>query len=246
MAIQGVAFDGNWSQRLTIANNSGENNTPENPDGGWFVRHVSGSGAGRSQNHPRPTDGYIGFWARTTTEGIDVSIAIDNTANVTADRGLRQTMIADGHWHLYEWNLDDNSQWEGWFQGNGQINTADFTLDSLMFFGPKANAVIDIDSIMHHTGGSLRPLFDLIPGDTNHDWVVNAVDLANIKNNFGATGRGPLLGDANHDGVVDLLDYNLAKNNFGKTSTATPVPEPAAATLAAGFLLFARILRRRR
>jgi N-acetyl-anhydromuramyl-L-alanine amidase AmpD len=245
-AVQGGAFEGSWSQRLTIIDNPAVNNTSENPTGGWFVRHLSGSAASRSQNEPRPTDGYVGFWAKTTTPGVSVSLAIDNTNNVTADRGLRKSMIADGHWHLYEWNLDQNSQWEGWFQGDGLINTSDFTLDSLMFFGPTANATIDIDSIMHNTGGSLHSLFNLLTGDTNNDGIVNAFDLANVKQNFGTT-DSPVLGDANFDGRVDIVDYNLVKANFGHTGTITPVPEPATAAMALMCAVFsARCCRRLR
>jgi hypothetical protein len=142
VAVEGIGHESSWSQRLLIIDDPAINNPIENPTGGWFVRHLSGSAASRSQNHPRPADGYIGFWAKTDTAGIDASIAIDNTNNVTADRGFRRSLIADGNWHLYQWNLDDNDQWEGWFQGDSTIDSPDFTLDSIMFFGPASNATI--------------------------------------------------------------------------------------------------------
>jgi hypothetical protein len=148
---------GGWSQRLTITNDPAAGAGSEH-DGGWFVRHNSGSQATQSQNVPRETTGFVGFWARTETEGISVSLAIDNYLNVTADRGIRQTMIADGQWHLYEWSLENNDHWEAWVNGNGLIEGDTFTLDSIQFFGPNANAVIWIDAVAHNAFGSLREL----------------------------------------------------------------------------------------
>lgn len=155
-AVQGIAHSGQWSQRLHIVNDPAAG-SDQNPGGGWFVRHVSGSNANRTQNHPRPSTGYIGFWAMTTDAGVDVALALDDTNNVTADRSTRQTLIADGQWHLYEWNLEDDDQWEPWFNGNGAIDTPDFTFDSFQFFGPVGDATIYIDDIMHCSGGSLLP-----------------------------------------------------------------------------------------
>ncbi len=67
---------------------------------------------------------------------MEISLAIDNTNNVTADRGIPKPMIPDGQWHLYEWNLEDDDQWEGWVNGDGIIDTVDFTIDSIQIFGP--------------------------------------------------------------------------------------------------------------
>ncbi|MCC6682428.1 MAG: phosphodiester glycosidase family protein [Phycisphaeraceae bacterium] len=155
-AVQGIAHSGQWSQRLQIVNDPAAG-SDQNPSGGWFVRHLSGSNANRTQNHARPSSGYIGFWAMTSDAGVSVALALDDTNNVTADRSTRKTLIADGQWHLYEWNLEDDDLWEAWVSGNGAIDTPDFTLDSLQFFGPHANATIYIDDLMHFSGGSLLP-----------------------------------------------------------------------------------------
>ncbi|HEX7010519.1 MAG TPA: phosphodiester glycosidase family protein [Phycisphaeraceae bacterium] len=142
-----------WVQRLVITDDPSVDSSEH--DGGWFVRHLSGSSASQSQNISRPTTGYLGLWARTQTAGIEVSIAIDDANDITADRGVRQAMIADGQWHLYEWNLEDDSQWEGWVSGDGVISGPTFTLDSIQFFGPHSDAVIEIDSVIHNAHGSL-------------------------------------------------------------------------------------------
>ncbi len=146
------AFQRGWYQRLTIKDDAGDAN-------GWLVRHVSGSSASKSQNISRATSGYVGFWARTSTAGVETAIAIDDINNVTSDRSVRQSLIADGQWHLYEWNLEDDSQWEGWVDGDGHIiPNSTFTLDSLQFFGPNADAIIDLDMISHNALGSLTGL----------------------------------------------------------------------------------------
>ena len=67
-------------------------------------------------------------------------------------------MIADGRWHLYEWSLENDDHWEAWVNGNGLIEGDTFTLDSIQFFGPNADAVIWIDAVAHNAFGSLREL----------------------------------------------------------------------------------------
>jgi hypothetical protein len=159
VAVQGSdAVARGWYDRLTINDDPNVSSVSDHPGSGWFVRMISGANASQSENIARPTTGYIGYWARTTTPGVLATIALDDANNVTADRGILQSMIADGQWHLYQWNLEDNSQWTGWVNGDGQIiPNSTFTIDSLQFFGPNANAVIDVDMISHNALGALVP-----------------------------------------------------------------------------------------
>ncbi len=65
-----------------------------------------------------------------------------------------------------------------------------------------------------------------LAGDTNGDFMVNIIDLNNVRNNFGAMGSddGTLAGDAvPFDGMVNLIDLNAVRNNFG---AGAAVPEP--------------------
>ena len=153
IAMTGIAHNSTWSQRLIIADDPAVNSPTENPVGGWFVREVAD--ASLTRNVVRASDGYVGFWAVTTTPGIATSLAIDNASDTLLGRSRRTSLIADGRWHLYEWNLDDSSQWEAWLQGGGVIDPRGFMVDSLLFFGPATNAVINIDDISHNAGGSL-------------------------------------------------------------------------------------------
>ena len=137
---------GESAMKLNIVDDSSQSSE-------WLVRMVSGSSATRSQNIIRTASGYIGVWAKTSKSGIYISIAIDDPT--TGDRGVRKAMIADGSWHLYEWNVDNASEWETWVNNtNGQVDGVDFTLDSVHFMG-KGNAVIYFDNIAHDSDESL-------------------------------------------------------------------------------------------
>ena len=249
--VTAYAHSGKYSQQIHVVRDPSVASTAENPDG-WFVRHVSGNPgasnpASRSANTPRATDGYVGFWAMTTTPGVEATIAIDNAADVTADRGILLPLIADGKWHRYAWNLDDNDHWEKWASGDGTITGSTFTIDSIQFFGGQTNATIFLDDVFHE----VVPARILLSADFNADERVDGDDLFFWKHALGRNAGG----DANGDGVTDGADFLLWQRQYGQTTVSTDaaavptstIPEPAAATLAAwGAAFWATLGRRRR
>lgn len=163
-AVQGSdAVARGWYDRLTINHDPSVTSVPDRPSSSWFVRLDSGATAGPSQNVARTITGYIGYWARTTTPDIFASIALDNPDGSSAGRGILQQMIADGQWHLYQWNLQNAAQWQAWIGTKG-FNASTFTMDSLQFYGPDSNAIIDVDMISHNALGTLGPLSVPEPG----------------------------------------------------------------------------------
>ncbi|HEY1599865.1 MAG TPA: dockerin type I domain-containing protein [Pirellulales bacterium] len=82
-----------------------------------------------------------------------------------------------------------------------------------------------------------------IPGDVNHDGIVNGLDLSIVASNWLKMGSDSvgLPGDANHDGVVNGLDLSLIASNWdtslssglsGSNVNAMQVPEPSTVGLA--------------
>src|SRR5262249_15700616 len=71
-----------------------------------------------------------------------------------------------------------------------------------------------------------------LPGDYNHNGVVDAADFAVWRNTLGQSGTG-LDADGNGNGTIESGDYNVWRAHFGKTGgrgagARTAAPEPAA------------------
>lgn len=145
-----AAYTGLQSQKITI---DGDAN-------GWFLRHVAGDGvnpvASPSSNQELIADGSIGFWLMTEDEGLSVRVAVDDVEG-TAERGIELPIIADGEWHLYEWDLDNDLEWEGWVNGDGLIEGQTVTLDSIQFFGA-GDATFYLDKVAFNPFGSLATI----------------------------------------------------------------------------------------
>ena len=240
--VTGESLNSAAAQRLVV----------DGSETGWFLRHLSGKEfrgevAGPSGNLAFSADGYVGVWLKTENAGLEVSLAVDDPT--TADRGLRKSIIPDGEWHVYEWNLDDDDQWEAWVGGNGIIDGDQITLDSLQFWGA-GDVTIYIDDLTHSPQGSIHDL--LFPGDFDRDTKYTTADVDELVANIAAgsaplaydldgngqvnrddlqawlaiagaanlgEGRSYLMADANLDGVVDGIDF-IAWNDHKFSNTA--------------------------
>jgi hypothetical protein len=205
----------------------------------WLYRHVAGIGspaANPATNLALDAAGNVGFWLKTDDSGVTVQIAIDDPD--TADRGVEKDVIADGQWHLYEWDFSDDSQWEAWVNEEGIITGPTVTIDSIQFRGA-GDATFYLDTVAHNPLGSLAPL----EGDFNLDGNVDYDDLTQWEGDFGLNGDS----DADEDGDSDGADYLAWQRNSGApgavVSQLQTVPEPATAAL---FILGVFVLRNRR
>ena len=223
---------GAYSQQLVV---DGSGNSE------WLIRHLSGAGD-PANNVAFDTEGYLGFWLKTDTPGISVAPVIDDPG--TGERGVQKLIQADGQWHLYEWDLANDSQWTGWVTGNGNIDGATTTLDSIQFFGT-GDAVIYLDTIAHNPLGSL--VVPLLPGDYNGDGQVNIEDYDVWTSTLGST--SDLRADGNGNLLIDLADYTIWRDNLSlagaSLTAATSVPEPSMATLLALAGMAGALVRRR-
>ena len=72
----------------------------------------------------------------------------------------------------------------------------------------------------------LQPIPPALPGDYNHNNVVDAADYTVWRDMLGTSGLALYEGaDGSGDGMVDAADYGVWKSHFGQT-----LPEPAAGT----------------
>jgi hypothetical protein len=209
------------------------------------------------------TDGWIGYYVRTTATGWVTSINLDGPGIGTSpplvpgtliadmDAGLSKPLIADGEWHLYEWDLDANEGEHSWGavpgigggHGGGLIDTT-HSIDSIWFRNLESNfadATIDLDFVALNPNGSVADLLEAPAEDADFDddTDVDDVDFAAWQTGFGLdTGATHAGGDANADGAVDGRDFLIWERQF---NDAVPpigaIPEPAALALGALALL---------
>jgi uncharacterized lipoprotein YddW (UPF0748 family) len=216
------------SQLLNLASEGGSS---------WQLRHNSGIGvvADPGSNASLAGTGYVGFWLKTDDSGMSVRLGVDDpvpSGPTALELGSWQNIIADNEWHLYQWNLEDANQWFG--IGNpgsdGVIDAVNgtITIDSIWFTG-LGDAQIYLDTVAHNPEG---PLEAAIPGDYNHDHMIDAADIEAWRSAFGQSASPTFGADGNGDGMVDLADYiiwrkMMAANRNGSSVFEGAVPEPS-------------------
>lgn len=227
--VVGEAHRGEGSQLLNLVSDGGQN---------WQLRHNSGVDvvAHPDGNAPLPATGWVGFWLKTGDPNIKVQIGIDDPAGNTAlERGAPLEVIADNQWHLYQWNLEDDSHWQPFAGGaNGVIDAVlgTVTIDSIWFTG-FGDAQIYLDTVSHNPNGALAD--SATPGDFNGDGVVDADDLPAWLDGFGTASNADYRrGDADGDGDVDGGDFLAWQRhqNAAPSPSAAAVPEPGGGRLA--------------
>jgi Stage II sporulation protein len=242
-----AARSGTWGQQVTI-------DLDESAGGGFLFQHVAGTEFAtglftgkRQANLAVESLGSIGFWLKTQSPGLTVSVKLDDEDNGT-EQALFQNVIADGQWNLYEWSLQNAALWSASAAEGGDGVLGDtISLDSIVFAGGQ-DSLVFLDDIFY-TPPASGPIF----GDLNGDGFVGLDDLNIVLSNWNQTvPKGDLSqGDAggNGDGFVGLDDLNvvLANWNLGSFPPAellAQVPEPG--TLATAGLIAAAGLSRRR
>ncbi|MEM9294413.1 MAG: dockerin type I domain-containing protein, partial [Planctomycetota bacterium] len=128
-------------------------------------------------------------------------------------------------WRLYQWRLDDPSQWQAWVDGDGVITGPLTTIDAIFLHGDR-DAIVYLDDVVVTSDST--PLG--LPGDADGDARVDLLDFDALAQHFNAvTGLGPARGDFNGDGAVDLLDFDILAQNFGAPgSSPATIPQPTA------------------
>jgi hypothetical protein len=126
-----------------------------------------------------------------------------------------------------------------YLRGLGPLSPGTYQVDAQMWmkrrvgFGPEQTTLFDTGSFTFDVAPPASP--DL-PGDYNHDGVVDAADYTVWRDSVGQTGVG-LAADGDGSHAIDTGDYTVWASNFGTTSPGSgagrsdTVPEPASWTL---------------
>jgi MYXO-CTERM domain-containing protein len=147
-----------------------EHATAESPTAAgwqWQVRVLPNSGGSNNAQNPLfAADGYVGYWLKvdpSVTATMQTAPVLEGSAGTsTASSGDLQTVIKDGQWHLYQWNMDDPAQFDNSFNNVYAGGLGDTTLeaqvsfDSIAVISPDGgNATFRIDQIGYDNAGPL-------------------------------------------------------------------------------------------
>lgn len=137
---------------------------------GWQVRLLPNSaGARQGPNIAFNPDGFVGFWMKvpaTVVPAIRVSPSLEDPSTTTATNGVLRTVIKDGLWHLYEWNMDDPADfplaWREVYDTGSTLGDTTLTgtqsFDSIAIVSDSpfdASATFQIDQIGFNNTGSM-------------------------------------------------------------------------------------------
>lgn len=156
------AQSGNSSLKLNIVNT---NTTPERMQ----LRFLSGGGSPANNlvnDKAMGNGGFVGVFLRMDpgTDPLWVSILIDDgtTSSNGLERGEFFQIVADGQWHLYQWDMSEDGNWTNFSNGNGAINGPNAFIDSLYFSsaaatsgGTNFSGSVWIDTVAYNPNGRL-------------------------------------------------------------------------------------------
>ncbi|MEM6333982.1 MAG: PEP-CTERM sorting domain-containing protein [Planctomycetota bacterium] len=167
-------------------------------------------------------EGWVGFYARTTADGIQTRLSIDDQDEGVAN-GFEFTtildIVGDGEWQLLQWNLGDPSQIETGFGGDGILEGPGISLDSIWFFDtagdPGLTSQVEFAYVFYDADSPVIDLSDIgLEGDLDNDGDVDVDDIDLLAANVGI-GTTPAEGDLDGDGDVDTDDLAVLLSGLG-------------------------------
>ena len=151
----GGVFDSTQSALVTLAPKAGAKAAS---------RFLSNSGGNSAINLGGPV-GYVGYYYKLDATYADaqvkLAITLDNPGGVDLDSSVKIDAIADGSWHLVQWQLSDADQWETFAftssYGDGEILGNTVKVDSLYFGSEVVDRTfsIQVDDISYNADGML-------------------------------------------------------------------------------------------
>ena len=156
---------GNDSIRVDIVNTGGDPARMQ-------LRFLSGGGTPANNtvnNQAMGPQGYVGYFLRAEpgSDPLWAAILIDdgNTAANGLERSAFIPVIADGEFHLYQWNLADAGLWDNFASGNGAIDGPNAFIDAIYLSSAPATSggtnwagSVWIDTVAYNPDGTLDNL----------------------------------------------------------------------------------------
>jgi hypothetical protein len=170
-----TSIEGSGSEKLVLVHNTSTTATR--------LRFLSGGGTPANNTGivtSAGTDGWIGMYVKTSGTAdtgwtVQIWLEMNPASTATADNSgsIPKAVIADGQWHLYEWNLDDTSGGaDGWGTisgiqaGSATVKDGTHAIDSVIFRdGTLANSTLYMDFLAINPNGSVADL--LVPEPTS-------------------------------------------------------------------------------
>ncbi len=143
------------------------------PGGAIRLRHLSGGGSPANNVAFTTTtnvDGWIGLAIKadaTNDPNWNVQIWLEGAPSGNNNGSVPKTIITDGQWHIYEWNLDDDTGGtDGWGSiasiatGSAVVPNISHTIDSVIFrnAGGPASSTMFMDFVAKTDSGSVSNL----------------------------------------------------------------------------------------
>lgn len=171
------------------------------------VRFLSGGGTPGNNTAFATTgdvDGWIGFYLKTTNTGWNAQIWVEGgpggqAQSVTNNGSIPKEIIADGEWHLYEWDLDNTAgDADGWgpvaniIAGSATVIDGNHTFDSIIFRNstpiPDKTNVIFLDFLAKTDSGSVSNLLLTLDPCNNIAGVVAIGPISTNSNQVTVSG----------------------------------------------------------
>jgi hypothetical protein len=129
------------------------------------LRFLSGTGTPASNvsftTSSTTTDGFIGLAVKTAVSGWTVQMALDGPLP-DLQGGVPRPVVADGAWHIYEWDLDSAADWGAVASigGNATFEEGVQTIDSVVFrnTAAPASSTLLMDFVAKSNSGSIATL----------------------------------------------------------------------------------------
>jgi hypothetical protein len=157
--ITSDTFEGAGSEQLVLLDDA-------TAGGSSRVRFLSGGGTAANNlsfTTSAGTDGWIGLALKTTAPGWNVQIWIEGAEN---NGSIPKNIADDGLWHIYQWNLDDQTGGaDGWgavagiVAGDADVQDGSYTIDSVLFRNTAmaASSTILMDWVVRDNAGRIVP-----------------------------------------------------------------------------------------